>query len=851
MKFNLNINNSKFNELIIEFNETLLTNNLLEESIKLFFNEVIKQDKKYFSLILFEYELYDYRTLSKGKIITKDSLEQYIDFNLAMFNFRSSDYRSLTSQKIIFKFFVIPSNIEHKYLEKWEEIKPLKHIKLYKFGKINLPMNNLYQTWGKLLSPKIIISKNRIYHINPNNIEIYENGEKILTFKDEISNNEKYDFLRIIDNCKYYIKDNSIVLTTKELPTSYLQTLKSKISDGKIITFDIETLLVNNVHKPYLYSMYDGFKSYSWFTESPKQLFDKLLTWKYRNYNVYAHNLSRFDVVFIFKYLSTLKNKGFNIKLLIREQNIISIIINRNNNISITIKDSYLILPSSLSKLSKQFVIDNPKLIEPVFTGDSNSPYFMSDLSHYNKEIIKIDDLDLWKEQIQKYCEVDCISLHQVLIKFRELIINKFNIDILKYPTIPSLAFAIFRMHYLKENTIPITTGKVFDFIKQSFTGGRTDMYKPNGLNKDIYVYDVNSLYPYVMSEFKYPIGQIIQFEGDPTILDNKYWIGDVNVTSKNDMFIPPIQLHHNITNKSGGIRTISPNGSFNCKLNSVEYDSYKEFYNFNSGYLWEKDYVFKNFIKFLYTLRTQYPKSDPMNYISKLLMNSLYGRFAMKNIRNIFEFLDKSEFFKLLENDQIEIKNYIDLNDSLFVNYINNSQLDKESKSSISIASAVTAYARSYMFNIIEDNIDNIYYSDTDSLYLDRPLNKHLISSNELGKFKLEYVFKDSVYLGPKMYAGITNDNDYICKIKGFKNTVPFDDIKSLLIKDNKLNLNHIKWFRSLVNGNITLKDQIYELQKTENKREIIYNNNLAISTKPYSISNHKQNLFNHSYFD
>ena len=38
--------------------------------------------------------------------------------------------------------------------------------------------------------------------------------------------------------------------------------------------------------------------------------------------------------------------------------------------------------------------------------------------------------------------------------------------------TIPALAFAIFRMHYLKDNTIPLTIGKVFDFIKESFTGG-------------------------------------------------------------------------------------------------------------------------------------------------------------------------------------------------------------------------------------------------------------------------------------------------------------------------------------------------------------------------------------------
>ena len=845
MKFELIINNNKFNEFKVAPRDLIMSTDLLTESIKLFFKEVISPNKKYFCLIVFEYELGDFRTLSKGKIITELSLNNFIDYSLAMFNFRSEDYRSLTIENIIFKFFEIPENIADKYLEKWELIEPDKSIKLEKFGKIKLPTNNNYISWGNQISPNIIISKKRIYHINPNNIEVYENGEKILTFIDKISNTTKYYFIRIIDIYKYYIKNNKIVLIIKDLPTKYLSKLNpKKISRPKIITFDIETLLINNSHKPYLYSMYDGCKSYSWFTDSPEQLFDRLLSKKYKNYIVYAHNLSRFDVVFIFKYLSTLKFKGFKIKLLIKEQNIISIsIINRNKNISITIRDSYLILPSSLSKLSKQFKVIQQKLIEPVLIGIGaklNPQYSMNNFLHYTKEIEQIEDFDIWRDKIQKYCEADCISLYQVLIKFRDLIINKFNIDILKYSTVPSLAFGIYRMHYLNDDTIPLTTGRVFDFIKQSFTGGRTDMYRPNALNKDIYVYDINSLYPYVMSEFKYPIGQISQFEGDPTILDNKYWIGDVDVSTKQDMFIPPIQLHHNISGKSGGIRTISPNGSFNTKLNSVEYESYKDFYNFkiNSGYLFETDYVFTDYVNDLYAIRKSYPKSDPLNYISKLLMNSLYGRFAMKNIKNNYSFLDKSEFFKLLENDQIEIENYIDLNDSLFVNFVDNSQLDNDSKSSISIASAVTAYARTVMYNVIKDNLQNIYYSDTDSLYLDRELPKELVDSKELGRFKLEYIFKDSVYLGPKIYAGITSDNEYICKIKGFKNSIDFDLMKTLLVKDSSLNLQHIKWFRSLVNSNITLKDQVYELQKTENKRIIIYNNdNVAVSTKPYNI--------------
>ena len=70
---------------------------------------------------------------------------------------------------------------------------------------------------------------------------------------------------------------------------------------------------------------------------------------------------------------------------------------------------------------------------------------------------------------------------------------------------------------------------------------------------------------------------------------------------------------------------------------------------------------------------------------------------------------------------------------------------------------------------------------------------------------------------------------------------------MKSLLVKDSSLNLQHIKWFRSLVNSNITLKDQIYQLQKTENKRTIIYDKNkIAVSSEAFSLKNTPSNSFN-----
>lgn len=54
------------------------------------------------------------------------------------------------------------------------------------------------------------------------------------------------------------------------------------------------------------------------------------------------------------------------------------------------------------------------------------------------------------------------------------------------------------------------------------------------------------------MANNKFPVGQILQFEGDPTILsqDDYYWIGDVEVQTKKDLYSPylPCRAGHNIT---------------------------------------------------------------------------------------------------------------------------------------------------------------------------------------------------------------------------------------------------------------------------------------------------------------
>src|SRR6267378_4001226 len=190
------------------------------------------------------------------------------------------------------------------------------------------------------------------------------------------------------------------------------------------------------------------------------------------------------------------------------------------------------------------------------------------------------------RDETIKYCNIDCISLYQVINKFNTLIFNLFEMNIHKYPTLSSLAFAIFRTHFLIENTIPQISGQIAKDIRMSYTGGACDMYIPSAETK-LYAYDVNSLYPSVMQNCDMPTGHPIFFKGDIRVTDpNAFGFFYCNIIAPDNLNEPIIQTHVTIN----------------------------------------KENIFKEYVDNLYELRLKYNKSDPLNFIAKLLLNSLYG---------------------------------------------------------------------------------------------------------------------------------------------------------------------------------------------------------------------------------
>jgi len=71
-------------------------------------------------------------------------------------------------------------------------------------------------------------------------------------------------------------------------------------------------------------------------------------------------------------------------------------------------------------------------------------------------------------------------------------------------------------------------------------------------------------------------------------------------------------------------------------------------------GYLFNQQFIFTDYVQDLYGIKSSVHKSDPMYMISKLLLNSLYGRFGLhaETLLSQTQLLTNEEMYAI--NDKI-----------------------------------------------------------------------------------------------------------------------------------------------------------------------------------------------------
>lgn len=651
----------------------------------------------------------------------------------------------------------------------------------------------------------------------------------------------------------------------------FLSTIdKDPSVSSKFVTMDLETRTLNGKMIPYCVSYYseeEGSERVISFylgdyISSDEMLKEALysLAATHDGSIVYLHNFSNFDAVFLIRVLSELNHRT-KIKPVIRDGRIIDLKVNLSKG-KLQFRDSYQLISASLNSLAKNFNVENKGIFPYNFVNNPDIhlrywgripefKYFSGITLEQYDEYCSNRPLNIWdlERETKLYCELDCKVLYKVINIFSKQIFDLFSLDIHRFPTLASLAMGIYRSNFLKDDfKIPLIDGAVYNDIKQGYTGGMVDVYKPtNETNTKVYSYDVNSLYPYTMRDFPVPTGTPKFFEGDITKLDPKsFGVFKVEIEAPSDLFYPVLQTR---VNTQSGHKTVSPLGSWKGWYFSEElYNAAKFGYKFNvlSGYLFDKGYVFKDYVDFLYQLKANSEKGTPNYMISKLLLNSLYGKFGTDPDNEQHIIIDSSEsqnfHKKYVVTDVTDLHNGKELL-SYYRPTSNKTENNKPSSknTSVPVALAITAQARVHMSKLKEVATSsdlNIYYMDTDCIALSGKLDPKYIGL-ELGLLKLEHVFNDVIYLAPKVYSGKADGYEYT-KVKGLKDSITFDELKPILKKGECIKLSQDKWYKDIGQSHITVKDEVYTLMVTDNKRELIFNNdNIFVDTKPLKLTN------------
>jgi hypothetical protein len=354
--------------------------------------------------------------------------------------------------------------------------------------------------------------------------------------------------------------------------------------------------------------------------------------------------------------------------------------------------------------------------------------------------------------------------------------------------------------------------------IRDALYGGRTEVFWEKCVNERMGYVDFTSLYPFVLAgedahgylgyDFYYPVGHPTLYSGGR--LDTMFGFARCRVKAPEGLKIP--LLPHRRDGK-----LMFELGTFEGCWTTIELKKAVEIgYEILdvyaiAHYKKKSKSLFEEYIHAFYQLKieaTGWKKlglqteperqafrdemdrrygitnltmveecNEGMYYISKLCLNSLWGKFAQRDtFSQTKDVFTEEECFSLLEDDTLVVNNvFLHNQDARSVTYTKKKGFNKQGETNIAIAAYCTAYGRLCLYSVMEKlGADRLLYCDTDSMIYritddmpELPIGTFLGElTNELdtGDWIAEFVA-----LGPKSYAYKTAKGKEVVKIKGF----------------------------------------------------------------------------------
>lgn len=518
---------------------------------------------------------------------------------------------------------------------------------------------------------------------------------------------------------------------------------------------------------------------------------------------IYSHNLGAFDGYYILPSLYSHSENPRSVNMSVDDRNkfiSISYVFSRYLNISEeeavkknlteedlikksvykwTFLDSYRLFPLSLDNLCKMYNVPG-KFSE--YKNEWNNISLFSNEAELNK--------------FMEYSKQDSLCLLDALLRAKKIYIDKYDVNITKAVSTPSLSLLIFRRMY-QMLSIPILKWDLDHKVRSSYFGGSSDYYHFHG--KNIKYYDINSLYPFAMLK-DMPLQFLYTIDGYLMKLEDTFGFIEAIITCPKDIDIP--LLLHNHEGKN-----IHPTGTWKGTYFSEELKAAVE-----HGYTVElvkvhqfsraKD-LFKNFIDHFYELKktATLNKDLTRKLIAKHHLITLYGMFGRKIVSLSSIPCKPSEEINILNKYPVKsiVKVNKDLNIFLIYNNVDfnliketNAELNinllvqprKLVKSNVAIASAITAYARIEMMKYKTIPGIKIYYTDTDSIFTNKELPNWMVG-DDIGQMKDKLSggwIKQAYFFGVKKYAYIDSVGNVVSVFSGLvRNSLTWKDILQL----------------------------------------------------------------------
>lgn len=494
------------------------------------------------------------------------------------------------------------------------------------------------------------------------------------------------------------------------------------MTQRKIAVVDTETdpFIYGQVPQPFVVGFYDGTRYLTFWGDDCREKFIEFLRSESEPFLIYAHNGGKFDFFFFVEFLED--------HLHIQNGRIVKCFIGQHE-----LRDSYSIIPVALDKFEgvnkKQALTENDYLLK--FRRESREAY-----RHF----------------ILDYLRADCLALYDG--------VNAFRVEFGDKLTIGSTAMKELKKFHQFE-----VGGSNYDSdFRQYYFGGRNQCFASGIIKGDYKIFDVNSMYPFVMRDFQHPVST--SYNVNVKLTPRTTF---ARIIADSDGCLPiRTKTGLDFTQKSGEFFACIHEINAGLETGTLRIQRIKHTIEHTTTK------TFAEFVDHFYEKRLQAKarRLGMLEIFYKTILNSSYGKFAQNPMHyKDYQITDGSP---PQDACQLPCAFYIKQETCPYhwtIHAMNAGYTiwskPSASKSFFNVATAasITSAARAVLLRGLAAAVDPLY-CDTDSI-IARQLHVE-IDSKKLGAWKIEATGSELAIAGKKLYAVVQGDKSVKHASKG-----------------------------------------------------------------------------------